>query len=175
MVRQMAPQPEIDAMTVQCPGCKAHLSLSAALACPRCQTALPRAPAPNLTTKRHTTTASAGHKAGVGALLCCIPILGFIGYRLAIPSAGQEQARQVGRALLACQQAIQAQAQYGGADTPPYVRNYGTAGQFYFAWPTGSFAFPNGFGARTKMSASCIGDLETGTITQLTLNGQTIR
>jgi type II secretory pathway pseudopilin PulG len=128
-----------------------------------------------LTTKSHPGTTSLGNKAGLAAALCCIPLLGFIGYRLVVPSAEQEQSRQVRQALAACQQAIRAQARYGGADAPPYTSNHGTGDEFYFAWPTGSFAFTNGFGAPEKMSASCIGDLRTGTITQLTLNGQTIR
>jgi hypothetical protein len=111
----------------------------------------------------------------LAAAVCCIPILGFIGYRLIVPSAEQEQARQERQALVACQQAIQAQAQYGAAEAPPYTSNHGTGREFYFAWPTGSFSFSNGFGARVNMSASCIGDLGTGTITQLTVNGKTIR
>jgi hypothetical protein len=128
-----------------------------------------------LTTKRHASAASFGHKVGLVAMFCCIPIVGFIAYRLAVPSADQAHARQVQRALLACQQAIQAQARFGGAEMPPYTRNHGSGNEFYFAWPTGSFTFSNQFGAAEKMSASCIGDVDTGTITQLTINGHTIR
>jgi hypothetical protein len=111
----------------------------------------------------------------LAALVCCIPIVGFIAYRLVVPSADQVHARQVQRALLACQQAIQAQARFGGAEMPPYTRNHGSGNEFYFAWPTGSFTFVNGFGAAETMSASCIGDVDTSTITQLTINGHTIR
>jgi hypothetical protein len=159
-------------MTVQCPGCSAHISIASAVSCPRCSTALPRPGAAALTTNRHTGT---GNTFGLAALVCCVPLLGYIIYQVAAPSPGQLEERQVQQALATCQRAIRTQALYDGADRPPYVPNRGGAGEFQFVWPSGSFHFTNAFGARLKMSASCSGDLRTGTITGLTVNGQTIR
>jgi hypothetical protein len=107
----------------------------------------------------------------VGAI---VSLLALIAYRVVVPSDDEVSHRKVMAALARCQQAIQSTAQYGGADTPPYVKNYGKGDEFYFAWPAGSFEFSNGFGARVKMSASCIGDIPTGEIKSLTINGKDI-
>lgn len=108
----------------------------------------------------------------VPAILICI---GLIGYRAFVPSESQRYDRAVSDALHLCQRAIASVAEYGDADTPPYTRNYGTQGEFYFAWPQGSFEFTNGFGAKVKMSASCNGKVSTGEITSLTVNGKDFR
>ena len=92
------------------------------------------------------------------------------------PSAEKLRDRALADALVACQYAIKATAAYGGADLPPPVKNYGTsADEFYFAWQRGSFEFPNAFGAKEKMSASCTGKLSTLEIQSLTINGRDIK
>jgi hypothetical protein len=106
------------------------------------------------------------------ALSALVILIGLIVYRVAVPSESQLHDRAVSAALYKCQRAIQSIAQYGGADMPPYTRNYGKGDEFYFAWPRGSFEFANAFGAREKMSASCNGILSTGEIKNLTVNGK---
>ncbi|WP_305821350.1 hypothetical protein [Massilia brevitalea] len=101
-------------------------------------------------------------------------LIALIAYRVVVPSEETLHARKISAALFQCQQRIVGLAEYGDAETPPYVANYGTKGEFYFAWQRGSFHFKNGYGAPEKMSASCIGDLETGEIKQLTVNAKTI-
>lgn len=108
----------------------------------------------------------------VPAILICI---GLIAYRAFVPSDSQRHDRAISEALQLCQRAITSIAEYGAADTPPYTQNYGKQDEFYFAWPKGSFEFTNGFGARVKMSASCIGKVSTGEITSLTVNGKDFR
>ena len=109
------------------------------------------------------------------AMLGSIALLvALIAYRVVVPSEETLHARKVSAALLQCQQRILGLAEYGDAETPPYVPNYGTKGEFYFAWQRGSFHFKNGYGAPEKMSASCTGDLSTGEITHLTVNAKTI-
>ncbi|WP_409266854.1 hypothetical protein [Massilia sp. BHUDP2] len=98
-----------------------------------------------------------------------------IGYRVVVPSEEKKHAQKVSAALLNCQQRIAGLAEYGGAEAPPYTKNYGKGDEFYFAWGRGSFHFQNGFGAKVPMSASCIGSVSTGQIEQLTLNGKTIQ
>lgn len=90
------------------------------------------------------------------------------------PSPEKLQREAVGAALYRCQQAILKTAEYGGAETPPFVQNHGRGKEFYFAWSRGKFEFSNGFGARIPMSASCIGNLDTGEITSLTINARDI-
>ncbi|HBI70687.1 MAG TPA: hypothetical protein DDZ22_17280 [Massilia sp.] len=97
-----------------------------------------------------------------------------IAYRVVVPSDETLHARKVSAALFQCQQRIVGLAEYGDAETPPYVPNYGTKGEFNFGWQRGSFHFKNVYGASEKMSASCIGDLESGEIKQLTVNAKTI-
>jgi hypothetical protein len=108
------------------------------------------------------------------ALGLIVILLGLILYRAIVPSEQQIHARKVSQALADCQQRILATAQYGDAETPPHTENHGSQGEFYFAWPTGSFHFKNGFGVPLKMSASCAGDLTSGEIKQLTVNDKDI-
>lgn len=82
--------------------------------------------------------------------------------------------RRVSDALHKCQQLILATAQYGDANRPPPTSNHGKDDEFYFAWPKGSFEFTNGFGAKVRMSASCMGSIATGAVTSLTINGKQI-
>jgi hypothetical protein len=89
------------------------------------------------------------------AVLGAIAVLiALIAYRLVVPSEDKLYARKVSAALLQCQQRIAGLAEFGGAETPPYTKNYGKADEFYFAWQRGSFHFMNGSGAQEKMSAS---------------------
>lgn len=186
---------------IQCPGCKAHISVPGLIDCPLCQTFLdppflrsyqkPVAPIEILTAPPDKKVLQAQYAAAQAAprtgykwtgrdwfnVFCISAIVVFSGlivYRLAIPSDDELQKRKVGAALFACQQRIVGLAEYGGADTPPYVKNYGRGDEFYFAWGLGSFHFNNGFGAPLPMSASCIGQLSTGEIRQMTLNGKDI-
>jgi hypothetical protein len=103
-----------------------------------------------------------------------VAALALIVYRVVVPSDQQLYERKVAQALVGCQQRIAGLAKYGNADTPPFVQNHGRDGEFYFAWPSGSFHFKNGFGAALKMSASCTGDVSTGKIKHLTLNGEDV-
>ena len=166
---------------LQCPGCKAYLSITGLSNCPRCQAALPAN-----ARHSHAPAAAAAIPARpsyrwvprdwfnvtiVGALAVLIIL---IVYRLVVPSDAQVHSRKISAALVQCQQRIAGLAEYGDAETPPYVKNYGSGNEFYFAWSAGSFHFKNGFGASVRMSASCAGDLSSGEIKHLTLNGKDI-
>lgn len=168
---------------IQCPGCKAHVSVKGLINCPLCQTFLD----PPFLREKAAADAKKNRdmlkvQSALGpkqwfvlfALGAIVIMIALIIYRLAVPSESQVYERKVSAALLACQQRIASQAQYGNAEMPPYTKNYGKGDEFYFAWPSGSFHFTNGFGAKEKMSASCIGDVHDGTIRQLTVNGKTI-
>ncbi|WP_314439442.1 hypothetical protein [Massilia timonae] len=111
---------------------------------------------------------------GLLALGAIVILAGLIVYRVAVPSESQVHDRKVSAALLACQKRIVGLVELGGAEMPPYSKNWAKGDEFHFAWPTGSFHFKNGFGAAVPMSASCTGRISTGQIEQLTLNGKTI-
>lgn len=117
---------------------------------------------------------SSSHVAGIVIGSAVVLFFGFLFFRMAVPSEEQIRKERVARALLACQKSLVGQALFGNAEMPPPVANYGSGDEFYFTWPIGSFYFKNGFGASIKMSASCIGDISTGKIRQLTLNGKDV-
>jgi hypothetical protein len=158
----------------QCDGCKAYVSLRSATSCPRCGTAFPL-PGPVPPAEPNGRPAgTAGSAFALVALGLIVVLLGAIIYRVVFPSVEHLNHEKVMAALVHCQDTIHGLAEYGGADAPPYAQNYGKGNEFYFAWPQGSFEFTNGFGARVRMSASCIGNLTTGEITSLTVNGRDI-
>ncbi|WP_314435859.1 hypothetical protein [Massilia timonae] len=157
--------------SIQCPGCKAHITVPGLINCPRCQTFMD----PPFLRERAAAEAAAtarvrgpglGPKEWLGlvSLGAIIILAGLIVYRVAIPSASQVHDRAVSAALLACQQRIAGLAEFGGAEMPPYSKNWGKGDEFYFAWQRGSFHFKNGFGASVPMSASCVGTVSTQTI-----------
>lgn len=110
----------------------------------------------------------------VGGLVAIIGgsfvILGLTREREPLPPSALEWDESL--ALVRCQDAILARAEFGDVERPPPVRNHGRGDEFYFAWPSGSFHFVNGFGAKVPMSASCIGSRSRRAITSLTINGQ---
>lgn len=166
--------------SIQCPGCKAHITVPGLINCPRCQTFMDPA---FLREHQAQLAAAALPKAsllgarewlGFAVLAAIVLLVGLMVYRAVVPSASQLHDRAVASALVACQQRIAGLAEFGGAETPPYTKNWGKGDEFYFAWPTGSFHFKNGFGTNVPMSASCTGFVSTGEIMRLTLNGNDI-
>ena len=164
---------------IQCPGCKAHITVPGLINCPRRQTFMDP---PFL--REHQAKAAAAHCRpsllgprewfAFGALAAIVALVGLIVYRVAVPNESQVHDRKVSAALLACQQRIAGLAEFGGAEVPPYSKNWVKGDEFHFAWPTGSFHFRNGFGAAVPMSASCTGVVSTGEIQHLTLNSKDV-
>jgi hypothetical protein len=168
---------------VECPGCKANITVPDLINCPLCQTPLNPPFLRELRekeTRANRAAANAERIQGAKQWLILavfgvvIALAGYLVYSVVVPNEGQLQARKVSAALLACQQRIAGLAEYGEGETPPYVKNFGKGDEFYFAWQRGSFHFKNGFGASVPMSASCIGSVSTGEIQQLTVNGKTM-
>jgi hypothetical protein len=151
--------------TLTCTGCGAHLALSGRADCPRCHTALP---GPAASTTPHVPP-HAGSLMPRLALAVIVVLVVLIGYRVAVPSAAQQYERHVASALYTCQHALSGRLPSG--TTPPFTRNFGSGDEFYFAWPAGSIPLPDG---STGFSASCIGRVSTGQITQLTINGRDV-
>lgn len=181
---------------VTCAGCSTHITVRGLDTCPICQapvTPIPddrlkplnpvraaATPAPTPATQPAATVKAPGMGGSeiVGAIVIAIVVVVVASIAWAMRSPPQDNTRNqaISKALVACQYAIHSTAQFGGADMPPYTKNYARSqdDEFYFAWGPGSFEFPNAFGARVKMSASCIGKLSTGEIKYLTINGKDI-
>lgn len=173
--------PDVEKMAaIQCPGCKAHITVPGLINCPRCQTFMDP---PFL--REHQAKAAAAAPSGpsllgprewfaFGALAAIVALVGLIVYRVLVPSESQVHDRKVSAALLACQQRIAGLAEFGGAEMPPYSKNWAKGDEFSFSWPRGSFHFKNGFGASVPMSASCTGIVSNQAIEHVTLNGKDI-
>jgi hypothetical protein len=169
--------------SIQCPGCKAHISVSGLIDCPLCQTFLdpPFLRELDAAAARENRAALKAHRLygpkewfGMITVSAIAIMLAFLVYQVAVPSEGQLHSRKVSDALLACQQRIAGAAEFGNAETPPYSKNWAKGDEFMFAWPRGSFHFKNGFGASIPMSASCTGVVSSGEIRHLTVNGKEV-
>jgi hypothetical protein len=78
------------------------------------------------------------------------------------------------KALLNCMSAIQSASDNPSATKVPYSKDWGTAGEHYFAWPAGSgLILATKGGAAQPASASCITNA-AGIVTDLTINGSDV-
>lgn len=174
---------------VKCAKCKAYITVRGLSKCPICQgpiepiadSRLSHLQAGKASKSKAAAPTHPATKLPLGQWIGLICICGIVGsvavifWSIANPSPEKLRKRALAEALVKCQYAIKSTAAHGGAELPPYAKNYGTAAdEFYFAWPRGAFEFQNGFGGKEQMSASCIGVLSSGTITQLTVNGKDI-
>lgn len=111
---------------------------------------------------------------GAGALAVPATCLVLIGDRRMEPVAGISFDEQVAHALATCRARISALSVGGDVPVPPPARNYGKAPEFYFVWPKGVFFYSDSEGVLNAASATCRGDVTTGLITELSLNGQDV-
>jgi len=93
------------------------------------------------------------------------------GYRLTEPVVVDQKDELVAAALATCQMRIARSTRYDRVPAPPPAKNYGTPPVFYFVWPRGSFHVTNDEGEDLPASATCRGHLDSGLITELSLNG----
>ncbi|WP_312237801.1 hypothetical protein [Stenotrophomonas sp.] len=76
--------------------------------------------------------------------------------------------------LLNCMSAIQTASGGPSRAKVPYVKDSGSAGEHYFAWPDGSgLILPSRDGTAQPASASCVTDA-AGIVTNMTINGSEI-
>jgi hypothetical protein len=114
-------------------------------------------------------------KEWVGALVI-ITFSGFLimlGYSRMVPET-TDYAWRTHKVLATCQSRIAGLSFTGEIQMPPNVKNYGTFPNFYFVWPKGSFYSTNLNGVLKAASATCRGDLRSGRITELSLNGEDV-
>lgn len=87
------------------------------------------------------------------------------------PSTPIATEERVSRALNFCRVRIAALSSGGKILAPPPVKNYGTPPEFYFVWPKGMFSTSDGDGVLNPAAATCRGNIFTGLITELSMNG----
>jgi len=89
-------------------------------------------------------------------------------YRGTLPSGSG------GPAFVNCSNSIRSAVSNPSAAVIPYIPNRGTRGDGYYAWTHGSgLRLQNEFGALIDSTASCTTDIN-GTITSLSVNGESI-
>lgn len=87
-------------------------------------------------------------------------------------SASQSEGSK--RGLLNCMTAIQTASGDPSLAKVPYVKDAGSPGEHYYAWPDGSgLILPSRDGSARPASASCITDA-AGIVTNMTINGSEI-
>ena len=109
---------------VECPGCKANITVPDLINCPLCQTYLNPPFLRELREKEARVNRAAANAQRIQgakqwlilAVFGVVIVLGgYLVYSVVVPSEGQLQARKVSAALLACQQRIAGLAEYGEA------------------------------------------------------------
>lgn len=104
------------------------------------------------------------HAIRFSAVLLLSPVVG-------CTTAKDDGAKQ---ALLNCMSAIQAASADPSSAKVPFVKDMGSAGEHYFAWPLGAgLILPTTDGTAKPASASCITNA-TGIVTDMTINGSEI-
>jgi hypothetical protein len=161
---------------IQCPTCKSAISSRKAYAsCPWCGAALPEQLAEHFRVENSRRKNWRALKEWVGALVVvtfsgCLITLGYS----RIDPETTDYAWRTQKVLATCQSRIAGLSFTGEIQTPPDVKNYGTFPDFYFVWPKGSFYSTNLNGMLKAASATCRGDLRSGRIIELSLNGEDV-
>lgn len=115
-------------------------------------------------------------KGWAGAAALAVPAVGLVvlGDSQMRPFVDPPTDEHVAQALEVCRSRIAALSAGGKVPAPPPAKNYGTLPEFYFVWPKGVFFYADSEGVLNAASATCRGDVTTGLITELSLNGQDV-
>lgn len=121
---------------------------------------------------------------GIGRFgVLVMALVGFIAFKMASP--GSESSSRASSApaalgdidaLALCQYALKRTAKDPEKADIPYVQNYGSGNEAYFAWgrDTKMARMRNGLGLEVAVSASCTVDRSTRKITSLTVEGASV-
>ena len=161
---------------IQCPTCKSPISGRKAHAiCPWCGSTLPVLSVENFSGQNRNCRTWHAWKKWASALV----VLTFAGYLISLGNSRidpdvADHSWKTHRALATCQSRIADLSVTGEIQTPPDAKNYGTYPEFYFVWPKHTFYDTNPDGVLNPASATCRGDLRSGRIIELSLNGEDV-
>jgi len=115
-------------------------------------------------------------KGWAGAVALAVPAVSLVilGDSQMRPFVDSPTDELVAQALEVCRSRITALSVGGKVPAPPPAKNYGTLPEFYFVWPKGVFFYADAEGVLNAASATCRGNVNTGLITELSLNGQDV-
>lgn len=116
---------------------------------------------------------------GVSGILIAVVLVIFFIYRAANnyeSKSNQSNDFAAIEALSQCQWTLKKLSRDPDTAEVPYVENFGSKGEYYFAWgaETKYARMRNGLGLEVPVSASCIVNAATKQITQLTFDGKNI-
>lgn len=154
---------------ISCPVCKSPLSKRKRYSnCPWCGVVL--APADERAQQTILTQYRSGPTGHEWVLACILSMCacGLVasGYKWMEPIQEDQTAEKTALALSVCQQRI---ATLAAAPSPPHAQNEGNYTQFHFTWPEGTLGRQSSV---ARLSATCRGDLRTGRITEVSVNGR---
>lgn len=154
---------------ISCPVCKSPLSKKKRyINCPWCGIVL--APADEHAQEAILAQYRSGPTGHEWALACVLSMFAFgliaSGYKWMEPIQEDPTAEKTASALSACQQRI---ATLAASPSPPHAQNEDNYPQFHFTWPEGTLGRQSSV---AHLSATCRGDLRTGRITEVSVNGR---
>lgn len=128
--------------------------------------------------KQNTVITNKNNVSATGILIAAVMVIFFI-YREANNyerKSNQSNDFTAIEALSQCQWTLKKLSRDPDTAEVPYVENFGSKGEYYFAWgaETKYARMRNGLGLEVPISASCIVNAVTKKITQLTFDGKTI-
>lgn len=159
---------------ILCPTCKSPLSTKKNyVQCPWCGQSLAGVVPHQAQGKQFEVSAWPKPHEWACAVILVMLACGLVieGYRLSEPVVVDRKDELVATALTSCRNRIATWPKYDYVTMPPPAKNYGTPPDFYFVWPKGIFQVTNDEGERVPASATCRGHLDSGLITELSLNG----
>jgi len=162
---------------IQCPTCKSSISGRKAHAiCPWCGSALPKLSVVNPYDSAGRSKTWLGRKEWAVALVAAI-FAGFlisVGYTRMVPGQGTDDAWTPHEALAICQSQIRWLSPAGEVPPLAEARNQGAHPEFYFAWPKDTRYYSRSDKDLNVPAATCRGDLRSGHIVELFMNGQDV-
>lgn len=162
---------------IQCPVCKSVMSDRRQLAnCPWCGNSLSATYAvqPFVPGARCKTWPSWKGWIAAALLLVTSGCLISVGYTRMIAGEEPNHAWMVHEALATCQSEIQFLSHAGEVPPSPNVKNQGAYPEFYFVWLKDTRYYSSSDRDLNVPAATCRGDLISGHIVELLMNGQDV-
>jgi hypothetical protein len=162
---------------IRCPGCKSIISdRREPVNCPWCGSSLAAAytARPFVPGAQCRIWPSWRGWTAAALLLGIASCLISIGYTQMVPGVSADHAWKVHNALATCQDQIQTLSPAGEVPPLPDAKNQGTYPEFYFVWPKDTRYYSPSDKDINVPAATCRGDLRSGRIVELFMNGQDV-
>jgi hypothetical protein len=164
-------------LKIQCPTCKSPISgRKSHTSCPWCGSALPILSVVNPHDSAGRSKTWLARKEWTVALVAAI-FAGFlitVGFTRMTPDQETDDAWRSDEALATCRSQIQSLSPAGEVPPLPEAQNQGAHPEFYFVWPKDTRYYSPSDKDLNVPAATCRGDLRSGRIVELFMNGQDV-